>query len=157
MRNIRHYIAHINMESGVKLEFKYLDIDDPRIRDVMALFEEEKESGGTSSISLESTLKGLSISIVLACIDDEKLIGAIEFSPTNSKEVRIRNLVVKENWRRGGIGSELLIRAEIRIKSDYNPEFIKTIPMPYSYALFSKFGYSLDNDSEYDWNKAIYS
>ncbi|ASM97563.1 MULTISPECIES: GNAT family N-acetyltransferase [Vibrio] len=139
------------------MEFKYLEIDDPRIKEVMALFEGGKEIGGTSSMSLESALKGISHSVVLVCIDDEKLIGAIEFSPIDSEEVRIRNLVVEESWRRGGIGSELLVRAETRIKSDYTPAFIKTIPMLCSYALFSKFGYSWDSNSEYDWYKAVYS
>ncbi|MFA0511682.1 MULTISPECIES: GNAT family N-acetyltransferase [unclassified Vibrio] len=142
---------------GVKLEFKYLEIDDPRIKDVMALFEQGKDSGGTSSMSLESALKGLATSVVLVCIDDERIIGAIEFSPIDSEEVRIRNLVVEESRRRGGIGGELLARAETRIKSDYTPVFIKTIPMPYSYALFSKFGYSWDSNSEYDWYKAFHS
>ncbi|MCG9578210.1 GNAT family N-acetyltransferase [Vibrio tubiashii] len=138
------------------MDYKYLKIHEPLIRNVMALFDIAKSDGGTSSISLESAVRGESESVVLICQEKNQLIGAIEFSPIDDAEVRIRNLVVKETHRRKGIGTELLERAELRIISENGSVYIKAIPMPQSYELFSKCGFSVASCGEYDWYKKVH-
>lgn len=139
------------------MDYQYLKLNDPRISEVICLFDSGMGLGGTSSLSLKDSLRAKAESMVLACLDKDKLIGAIEAVSIDNDEVRIRNIVVTEPFRGKGIGSELLKKAELRIVRDYRPKYIKTIPMPYSFALFSKFGYFPDETHEYDWVKNVNS
>jgi len=84
---------------GVNVDYRYIELNHPLITDVMWLFESEKGLGGTSSLSLRTSTEGDGRSIVLVCLEKESLIGAIEFSPIDRDEVRIRNLVVIESFR----------------------------------------------------------
>ncbi|WP_020413260.1 GNAT family N-acetyltransferase [Microbulbifer variabilis] len=138
------------------MEFKYLNIDDPLIEDIISLFEKDRV-GGTSSLSLRRSQMGENSSIVLACVQNDLVIGAVEFSPTYDDVVRIGNIVVEEDYRKQGIATLLLEKVEERIASEYKPKTIKTIPMPYSYKIFEKFGYLPDRESEYDWFKLVNS
>lgn len=138
------------------MELIYLDLDDTMISEVVLLFDNDNQ-GGTSSISLNASLRGEGHSEVLVCVLDRVLVGALEFSLTEDSVARIRNVVVKENLRNQGVASLLLKGAEEKIISDYQPFCIKTIPMPLSYKLFEKFGYVPDRNSEHDWYKQVCS
>lgn len=136
------------------MDFKYLNIDDSMIRDVISLFDGDNV-GGTSSLSLKRSLSGENVSVVLCCLQNGLLVGAVEFSEKEREVVRIRNIVVDEKFRKQGIGTSLLKKSEEKIVSEYKPKFIKTIPMAYSYGIFKKLDYIPDRESEYDWVKSV--
>ncbi len=89
--------------------------------------------------------------ILIASFDEDEIIGCCVLSPCNDKKIRLRQMAVKDEVQRKGIGASIVSFAE-SIARDKGYDIIIMHARDTAIGFYEKFGYKITGDVFFEVN-----